>query len=350
MDRAELDAFALQHRLALPAVAAALRLSGARPDAATWRAFAAALLHAAGLGAIGAGVLFFVAANWQDYGVFGRFALLQAGLLACVGIALWRPPPARAGQAALVLATLLTGGQLALFGQSYQTGADLHELFFTWALLALPFALAGLSGALWAVWWTVLNIALALLCGWLGPDHFFWRFVDGRHLDHAVLLMLPCVVNLLGAAAFVAARRTRWAVAAPAWLLRGLASAAFAYGTAAVIAVVLHGDGHRPVDAASASSGAHTAVVLLFGAISAALAYATWRRRQDVFPMALIAASGIAISTTWLGHTMRLNDVGAFFLIAAWLVGTSTASGLLLMHWVRTWRGGSAAPATGETA
>ncbi len=330
-------------------MAAALTLSGAQPDAAAWRAFAASLLHAAGLGAIGAGVLFFVAANWQDYGVFGRFALLQAALLACVAVALWRPPPARAGQAALVLATLLAGGLLALFGQSYQTGADLHELFFTWALLALPFALAGLSGALWAVWWTVLNIALALLCGWLGPDHFFWRFVDGRHLDHAVLLMLPCVVNLLGAAAFVALSRTRWAVAAPAWLLRGLASAAFAYGTAAVIAVVLHVQRDRPVDAAAAG-GAHAAVVLLFAAICVALALVTWRHRRDVFPMALIAASGIAISTTWLGHTMRLNDVGAFFLIAAWLVGSSTASGLLLMRWVRTWRDGPATTRDGDAA
>src|SRR5882757_2549062 len=120
MDRHRLDAFSHQHRLPPPAIGAALRLTGLQPDAPAWRAFAATLLRAAGLGAIGAGILFFVAANWQDYGVLGR-----------------------------------------------------------WALLALPFALAGLSGALWAVWWSVLNVALALLCGWLGPDHFVWRFIAG---------------------------------------------------------------------------------------------------------------------------------------------------------------------------
>jgi uncharacterized membrane protein len=350
MDRPALDAFTRQHRLAAPAVAAALALTGARPDTTAWRRFATALLHAAGLGAIGAGMLFFVAANWQDYGVFGRFALLQTALLACIVVALWRPPPAQPGQAALILATLLTGGLLALFGQSYQTGADVHELFFAWSLLALPFALAGLSGALWAVWWTVLNVALALLCGWLGPDHFFWRFVDGRHLDRAALLMLPCVVNLLGAAGFAALRRTRRATAAPAWLPRGLASAAFAYGTAAVIAVVTQGHRYRGPNAIDAGSGADAAVVLLFAALSAGLALATWRRRRDVFPMALIAASWIAISTTWLANTMRLNDLGAFFLIAAWLVGASTASGLLLMHWVRAWRAEPTPSAEGATA
>jgi uncharacterized membrane protein len=349
MDRPALDAFARRHRLTPPAIDAALALTSARPQPTAWRAFAASLLHAAGLGALGAGALFFVAANWQNYGVFGRFALLQVALLGCVGVALWRAPPARAGQAALILATLLTGGLLALFGQSYQTGADLHELFFAWALLALPFALAGWSGALWAVWWAVLNVALALLCGWLGPDHFFWRFVDGRLVDHAVLLMLPCGVNLLGAAAFVAVGRARPALATPPWLLRGLATAAFGYGTAAVIAVVAQGDRFRAPQALAAG-GAHAAVVLLFVAISVGLAYATWRRRQDVFPMALIAAAWIAISTTWLATTLRLNDLGAFFLIAAWLVGASTASGLLLMHWVRAWRLSPASDTPGAAA
>ncbi|MES3013033.1 MAG: DUF2157 domain-containing protein, partial [Pseudomonadota bacterium] len=133
MDRPALDTFTRQHQLSPAAVTAALQLTGARPDAPAWRAFAATLLRAAGLGAIGAGILFFVAANWQDYGVLGRFALLQTALLICIGIALWRAPPALPGQGALILATLLTGGLLALFGQSYQTGADVYELFFTWA-------------------------------------------------------------------------------------------------------------------------------------------------------------------------------------------------------------------------
>ena len=51
-------------------------LIAARPAAAAWRAFAIRLLNAAGIGALGAGIIFFVAANWQDYGLMGRFALL----------------------------------------------------------------------------------------------------------------------------------------------------------------------------------------------------------------------------------------------------------------------------------
>ncbi len=332
MDRTALDAFSARHGLAPPAIAAALRLTGARPDAPQWRAFAATLLRAAGLGAVGVGLLFFVAANWQDYGVFGRFALL-----ACVGLACWRTPPAPVGQAALLLATLLTGGLLALFGQSYQTGADLHELFFGWALLALPFALAGLSGALWALWWGVLNVALALLCGWLGPEHFVWRIFAGWGVGRPTLLMLPWALNLLGAGAFLRLRGTRFAATAPLWLVRALASLGVAYGTVAVLMLMLivRATWQRDADL---GAGQGAAVMLCFAAACAAIAVATWRARRDVFPMALIAASAILISTTWLGHRMCLNDIGAFFMIAFWLIAASTGAGLLLMHWVRTWR------------
>lgn len=347
MDRPALDIFARQHRLASPAIQLALRLTSARPDAPAWRGFAATLLRAAGLGAVGAGILFFVAANWQDYGVLGRFALLQTALLACIGVALWRTPPSLPGQSALILATLLIGGLLALFGQSYQTGADVYELFFAWAALALPFALAGLSGALWAVWWAVLNVGLALLCGWLGAEHFFWRVVVGWGLDRSTTLMLPALVDLLGAGAFLRLRGTRFAAASPLWLVRYLASLGFAYGTLAVLVVVT--DGFRYGDGAE-PSGQRAATVLLFAAIGAGIAFATWRAKRDVFPMALIAASWIAISTTWLAKALRFNEVGSFFLIAFWLIAVSTATGMLLMHWVRAWHATPAVALEGADA
>jgi uncharacterized membrane protein len=347
MNRSQLDAWCHAQRLSAAATRTALTLTGARPSARDWRAFATTLLHAAGLGALGAGVIFFVAANWQALGVLGRFALLQAALVLAVGIAWWRPPPASAGTAALIVATLLTGALLALFGQSYQTGADVHELFFTWALLALPFALAGISGALWALWWSVLNVGLALLCGWVGTEHFFWRVLDGHGAGRAALLMLPCVVNLLAAGAFLALRSTRWHTAAPVWLVRALAAAGFVYGTAASISVVLDGM-WRGGDHAMPEHG--VAVITGFAAIAAAIGIATWRRKRDVFPMALIAASAIAVTTTWIARSLRFNDLGAFFLIAFWLVATSTAAGALLMHWSRRWPAASAPNGEGVVA
>ena len=297
------------------------------PTRAEWRIFGTQLLQAAGLGSLGAGVIFFVAANWQAWGLAGRFGLLEAGLAACVAAALWQPPPARIGQAALLLATLFTGALLALFGQSYQTGADVHELFFTWAVLALPFAVAALSGAVWAVWWVVLDVGLALLCGVLSLDHFFWRFLDGWGRDRAALLMLPCLANLLGAGLFLSLRRTRFVDAAPSWLVRFLLAVGIAYGTTASLP-----------DASTHGAG----VVALYAAIASGIAIAAWARRQDVFALTALAASGIAISSAWLVHSMRWGDLGSLFIVTAWLIASSTASAMLLMHRLRQWRASTA--------
>lgn len=294
------------------------------PTPAEWRAFGAKLLHAAGLASLGAGVIFFVAANWSAWGLAGRFGLLQAGLALCVGVALWKPPPSRPGQAALLLATLFTGALLALFGQTYQTGADVYELFFTWALLALPFAVAGLWGAVWAVWWGVLNVGLGLLCGGLGPDHFFWHFIVGWGLDRATLLMLPCLVNLMGAGLFFLLSRSRLAEAAPLWLLRALLSVGLAYGAAACLP-------HRTEH-----------IVLITGVyalISMGIAAATLAARKDVFPLTVLAGCWITISTVWLADAMRMNDLEQLFVIALWLIGSSALAGKVLMGLLRQWRG-----------
>lgn len=295
-----------------------------RPTPAEWRVFGARLLQAAGLGSLGAGVIFFVAANWHAWGLAGRFGLLEAGLMLCVVVALWQPPPLRAGQAALLLATLLTGALLALFGQSYQTGADVHELFFTWALLALPFAVAALSGAVWAVWWVVLNVGLALLCNRLALGHFFWLVLDDWSRDPATLLMLACLVNLLGAGFFQMLRHSRFVEATPLWLVRFLLSIGLGYGVAASLP---HMTDH--------SGG----VVGLYALISIGIAGATLARHRDVFPLTVLAGCWITISTAWLAHSMRLDDIAQTFILAVWVISSSAAAGKLLIHLLHQWRG-----------
>jgi uncharacterized membrane protein len=336
MKRHEFDQVAHDHGLTEPALELALDLTGIRPDARAWLAFAATLLRAAGVGALGAGIIFFVAANWQDYGLIGRFAILQAAFAVCVGLALWRAPPQVIGQSALVVATLLAGALLALFGQSYQTGADVYELFFAWAALALPFALAGRSGALWAVWWCVLNVALALYCGWLGQDHFIWVLLDRWGVNKPALLMLPCAVNLAGAGLFFYLARTQHTAGAPHWLVRMLAAFGFVYGTAACIVVAAGASGGWSRGAES--TGQNGVVIFAFAFICAAIAVFALREKKDVFPLALIAGSWIAISTAFLIGHISVHELGLFFIISFWLIATSTASGWMLMRWVRAWR------------
>lgn len=107
----------------------------------------------------GLGLILWVAANWEQFGRLGRFALLQ-GTVAAMGIGAAFLPRARVPLG--LVALLAIGGLFAYFGQTYQTGADPWQLFALWAGLALPLALALRSDVLWAPWTLVAMSALTL--------------------------------------------------------------------------------------------------------------------------------------------------------------------------------------------
>src|SRR5262245_50037230 len=196
MDRKELDGFIAHHALSEEGIAAAFEIANAQPSRAETLRFASQALRIAGVLSLAAGLVFFVAANWQDFRVFGRFALIEAVLIGSVVVATVRCPPAALGRYALLMAFVATGALLALFGQTYQTGADLYELFLTWSLVALPFAFAAQWSLTWAAWLTVLNVALALFCNTSRVGGWLWTLVDARGLRLVELLLLPTIVNL----------------------------------------------------------------------------------------------------------------------------------------------------------
>jgi hypothetical protein len=108
----------------------------------------------------GLGVIFWVAANWDLLSRSGRFALLESVVFVmCLGA--WRLPRARMPLG--LLALLSTGGLLAFFGQTYQTGADPWQLFAWWTVLALPLCLGIRHDALWTA---LAIVALAAINLW----------------------------------------------------------------------------------------------------------------------------------------------------------------------------------------
>ena len=85
-----------------------------------------------------AGFVCFVAANWQEMGLFLRFSLPLIGLVLCGAGAYYKKLDSWLGQSFAFGAAVMIGAFLAVFGQIYQTGAFLYELFGLWALLLLP--------------------------------------------------------------------------------------------------------------------------------------------------------------------------------------------------------------------
>jgi uncharacterized membrane protein len=132
---------------------------------------------------LGAGLIFWIAANWQEQSRTFKFFLIQGVLLASMAGALAWP---RGRNALLLLATLALGGLLAFIGQTYQTGADPWQLFAAWAALALLWMVAARSDWLWAVWVLIAGMGIALWSGdqLLNPlaalDSVFWGWRNYR--------------------------------------------------------------------------------------------------------------------------------------------------------------------------
>lgn len=324
MNRKELDALAAHHGLGEAGVASMLSLARARPTRAELVGFGVRLLQLSGVLSIAAGVVFFVAANWSALAVFGRFALVQGFLVAVVALALWRPPPHPVGRYALLLAFLATGALFALFGQTYQTGADVHELFLNWALLGLALVVAAHWSVAWAAWALVLNVALWLFCGARPETGVLWVAFSFWEMDQSTLLLVPLAVNVALWMVHLALDGTRWGGLAPAWLGRFVLACAVGVGTWAGMIAVLRDD--------EGSLGL-LATLVVFALIGAH----TLRRRVDVFPLAAIEGSLIVLSTTWIAQYWDFDDTGVLFVLAAWLIVASTLSSRWLMRLVRAW-------------
>jgi uncharacterized membrane protein len=167
----------------------ALQLAGCVPTAAGWKHVLDRLLLGLAIAFLVSGAICLVAYNWSEMPRWGRLALAQTVLLLVLGLVVWLGPSSVYGRAALVVAIGLIGPLLALFGQTYQTGADLSGLFLGWALLSLPWVFASRAAAAWLLWLAVLETGVFLhidafdlwRAGWL-PLLPTWAWACGLQL------------------------------------------------------------------------------------------------------------------------------------------------------------------------
>jgi uncharacterized membrane protein len=279
-----------------------------------------------GLGAVaalllGAGLIFWVAANWQDQTRQFKFYLIQAVLLASVVSALAWP---RGRNALLLLATLALGALLAFIGQTYQTGADPWQLFAVWGALALLWVVAARSDALWAVWVLIVGMGIALWSGdqLLNPlDNLLGRWHYRSYVTPAVWALLVLGMALVSRLSLrpqngqVAGRYTfRLAVllALSAWCTYGLwdlfrqqpgiylVNALFVIGTAAIAWL------SKPRDVTVLAMAVLALDVLFLGLVVRVLfADGGSDTLGKVFLLGLISAATVGASGHWIYKLQR---------------------------------------------
>jgi uncharacterized membrane protein len=139
-----------------------LSITGVVPDISAWRTFIDRLLLWIGSAALAFSLLFFIAYNWGEIGRYGKFGLVQVCIVGAI-ICYWQlGGESLAARVSLLVGSIFLGVLLALYGQTYQTGADPWQLFFIWSLLLIPWAVIGRFTVIWALWLFLLNLSLVL--------------------------------------------------------------------------------------------------------------------------------------------------------------------------------------------
>jgi uncharacterized membrane protein len=289
----------------------ALAVGEVLPTTQAWRNFIDRLLLFSGAVALASAVIFFFAYNWDAMGRFAKFALAEVLIVAAL-VGYWRLGSERmAGKAALLLAALFLGALLALYGQTFQTGADPWQLFATWALLILPWVVVGRFAALWLLWIALLNTALTLYFSLFG-GLWGWLFSLEEQLYLALVLNTAALVIWeLGA--------MRYSWLAERWAVRLLALAAGSAVTSIMLQTII--DWH--------DSSAWISVIypLWIGA----LFYVYRSRVADLFMLAAGCLSLIVTLTSLLARVLLDNGgAGGFLLIAFAVIGMSAAAAVWL--------------------
>lgn len=189
----------LKHGILSPthADAAATHL-GVYPNKRTWLTFFDKALLIIGTVALVLSLVFFVAYNWQNLGKMGKFALVEGALVItifCYVALVFKRRFQFIRQLLLLIASIITGSLLALFGQVYQTGADTWQLFFVWALLITPWVIIARFPALWLLWLGLINACLLVYFNIAGLAFIVDGFQD---IFQVTILALVNLIALYG--------------------------------------------------------------------------------------------------------------------------------------------------------
>ncbi len=292
----------------------ALEVAGFLPSRAAWRKFLDRLLLWMGVALLASGLIFFIAYNWTALGRFARMLLVEAALaaaiLSIVRFGVDRP----AGKAALFGASLILGGLLALIGQTYQTGADTFELFAGWAVMILPWVLAGRFPALWLLWVALVNLAVTLYFQTLPTMFGVW------FNERTIWVLFAFNSAALAVWDALSARGVSWL--SPRWAPRLLATAGGMAVTVLAIRQIMDSYGH---DASVWSVPAWVAWL--------AVLYAAYRRAlKDVFMLAGGVLSAIVVVAVFLANLLSHSDAGGFLMVGLVVIGLSSAGGWWLRN------------------
>ena len=313
----------------------AREIAGLAPDAGEWRSLIDRFLLAFGAALIVAGVTAFFAYNWAGLHKFWKFGLIEAGIVAGVGLSAWRGLDSGLGRIALLAAGFLVGVLFAVYGQVYQTGADPYGLFVAWGLLILGWALIGRQAGLWMLVLVLANLSVILywtqvlypqrvdiLGTVLGPlVGLSETFTDARLAD--LVFVLNASALLLWE--ILVRRNVSW--------MRGRTFPRLV--SLLALTPVIFSSLFLILSFDSTSRWSGLALVLFGTFASISLHYFRFRV-HDLFILTVCLLGGITIVTTFVAR-FSPGGIGIAFVLAALVVGQTAGAAIWLRRVAQQW-------------
>jgi uncharacterized membrane protein len=305
---------ALERGYSAAAARRAAALAAGSPPPEAWTRLLTLAAGGVGAGLLASALVTFFAANWDHMGRVARLGVLELALVAAALVAA-RWFGRLAARLALDLGFVAVGALLAVFGQTYQTGADPYELFLGWAALGAPWVLVAGADELWLLFTLVLGFGLA-------------RFLDVRVVSvNDTLPMCALALWALGALAIAlweAQARRPWPWLRARWLPRAWASLAGAALCLAFVVGLFDRGSHGFWVAAAAVA-----------ASLAATARAYWRRTIELYMQTVMLGVLIVAATSLVIRALSdaRGDNGDLELLAITVVVIAQTAGAAV--WLR---------------
>ena len=303
--------------LSATALERALIFADIIPSKQRWQNFLNTLLLVLGATFILAGIIFFFAYNWADMGRFLKFGVLQAAIVLAVWFAWYKGVQQLSGKLALLMAAVLVGPLLGVYGQTYQTGADPYELFLAWAILIVGWVLISRFPALWLVLLVLINISLIL---------YWMQILDTNRWTFAGMCEAGFLLNAgtLVTWGWLAAPKIPWLNGR--WIPRLLMCVAAAFLVIPTLIAIFEG---------TTDPFLLLAPLLYFGFIVACL-WTYQRIFHDLFMLAACLLSLIVIITAFFMNSMGW-EFGFLMFYSVLIIAQTAAAVFWLRHIEKSW-------------
>ena len=305
------------------------------PSKRSWQVFFDTTALIIGVVALVLSLVFFIAYNWLHMGKMGKFVLVEGALvitiIAYVYLAFTRQFKF-IQQLLLLVASIITGSLLALFGQVYQTGADTWQLFFAWVLLITPWVIIARLPALWLLWLGLVN---AFITSYL--DTFLYLnapafIADNYFYQDSIQIAVLALVNFIALNLWLAAidsPSNSTPKTAPKTFKTKLHWSTYVVGLLSTYLITYLAITHifTNTDANTITAPITIGSLLLWAGWCGFIWWRFYKHQLDVLMLTYLCGSVIAVMMFWAGEWLLQGDNAfAYLMLAVLLIATSSVA------------------------